>query len=159
MDSDRVERSLRRLYPALARALGPGEVRRLAQELVTSHPFSRGASLNAAVLLPDFLAVSLEDDARHGSWLCELARLEETLACAAQHGCEPPLLSFEHRVDEVHRELLFATHWQPPRPAAVVLAVERGPAGPRCVELPNSSPPPALPRRSNGRAHDSRARR
>lgn len=158
MDADRVERSLRRLYPALSRALGPCEVSRLAHDLVASHPFSRGAQLNAALLLPDFLAVNLEDDARHGNWLRELARLEETLACAAKHGCEPPLLNFEHRVDEVHRELLLAATWQPPRPAAVVLAVERGPSGPRCVELTNSSPPPALPRRDLASSQDSSAR-
>ena len=124
LEADRAGRALRRLYPALARALGPHDVTRLGRELVHSHPFSVGSGLDFATLWPDFLAVSLEDDVRRGPWLCELARYEEGLAWAAL-GADAPRLACEHRIDELHLELLSGGAWQTPRPSQVVYAFER----------------------------------
>lgn len=130
LEADRAGRSLRRLYPALARALGPADVGRLGRELVHAHPFCVGTGIDFEALWPDFLAVGLEEDVGRGPWLWELARFEEALAWAAR-GVDAPRLACEHRVDELHAELLSGGAWQPPRPARVVYAFESDRSGVR----------------------------
>ena len=146
LEADRAERALRRHYPALARALGPRDVARLGRELVHSRPFSLGSGIDFSALWPDFLAASLDDDSRHGPWLCELARFEESLAGVERDGGDAPTLRCEHRVDEVHGELLAGGAWQAPRPAQVVFAFERGRDGVRAALRRDCEPPAALPR-------------
>ena len=146
LEAGRAERALRRHYPALARALGPHDVARLGRELVHSRPFALGSGIDLAALWPDFLAASLDDDPRHGPWLCELARFEESLSGAGREGGDAPTLRCDHRVDEVHGELLSGGAWQAPRPAEVVFAFERGRAGVR-AELRRDCAAPAAPPR------------
>ncbi|HVS19691.1 MAG TPA: hypothetical protein VMT18_13890 [Planctomycetota bacterium] len=145
LEADRAERTLRRLYPALARALGPRDVARLGCEMIRSHPFSVGCGVDFAALWPDFLAVGLQDDVRRGVWLWELARYEEALAWAAR-GVDAPRLACEHRVDELHAELLGGGAWQAPRPGRVVFAFERGRHGPRAALLRDFEARTPLPR-------------
>lgn len=149
LEADRAVRALRRLYPALARALGPHDVAQLGRELVQSHPFWLGSGIDFATLWPDFLAVSLGDTSGHGLWLCELARFEEALASVESGGGQAPSLRCEHRVDEVHGELLAGGEWQAPRPDRVVFAFEFGRHGARAAlrrDPEGFGPPAALPR-------------
>lgn len=150
LEADRAVRALRRHYPALSRALGPADVERLGRDLLRSHPFAHGTGLDFALLWPDFLAFRLEDDSRHGVWLCELARFEEALALVERQDGDAPPLRCEHRIDEVHGELLAGADWLPPRPAEVLFVFERGRLGPRAV-LPRELgylEPPSLASRS-----------
>jgi hypothetical protein len=146
LEADRAERALRRHYPALARALGPRDVARLGRELVQSRPFSLGSGIDFVALWPDFLAASLDDHTLHGPWLCELARFEESLAGAGRDDGGAPTLRCEHRVDEVHSELLGGGAWLAPRPAQVVFAFERERDGVRAHLRRDCEPPTALPR-------------
>lgn len=133
LEADRAVRALRRHYPALCRALGPWDVERLGRELVRCHPFAHGSGLDFALLWPDFLAFCLEDDSRQGTWLCELARYEESLAWAERQDADAPPLRCEYRIDEVHGELLAGGEWHAPRPAEVLFVFERGRWGSRAV--------------------------
>ena len=138
-----VESALRRSYPALTRALGPAGVETLARELVLAHPFFPGSDADLTEILHVFLGAALEDDPERGAWLAELALLEEAFEAVRRarpqaHGDElagGQLLSFEHRVDELHAALLAGGEWQAPSPQPVLLAVVGGSAGPRSIEL------------------------
>ena len=153
-----VESALTRGYPALASLLGRAEVARLARQFLLCHPFCRAGSDPLDEILPEFLAVALEEDTQRGAWLPELARLEEALVRA---GDDPragtQLLSFEHRVDELLDELLAGAAWEPPRPTELLLAIEGAQGRPRRRELSpeqwqqraaSPTPPAALPRRA-----------
>jgi len=133
LEADRAGRVLRRLYPALTRALGPNEVARLGHELILSHPFAVGSGLDLAALWPDFLAAELRPAPPESAWLAELARFEESLAWVAQGG-EVARLTCEFRIDEVHAQLLQAGVWDAPRPGRSVFAFDRGAHGPRATE-------------------------